>query len=169
MGSGEPLDNYDEVLKFLKNVSAPDGVNISARNISLSTCGLVPKIYALADAQIPVNLTISLHQTTDEGRARTMPVAKKYSIAEILKACEYYFGKTGRRYIFEYSLIRGENCDKEHADGLISLLKGKPCHVNLIRLNEVEERDLKTVTEKEAYRFLGLLEKAGFRQLCAAG
>jgi 23S rRNA (adenine2503-C2)-methyltransferase len=161
MGSGEPLDNYDEVLKFLKNVSAPDGVNISARNISLSTCGLVPKIYALADAQIPVNLTISLHQTTDEGRARTMPVAKKYSIAEILKACEYYFGKTGRRYIFEYSLIRGENCDKEHADGLISLLKGKPCHVNLIRLNEVEERDLKTVTEKEAYRFLGLLEKGG--------
>ncbi len=161
MGSGEPLDNYDEVLKFLKNVSAPDGVNISARNISLSTCGLVPKIYALADAQIPVNLTISLHQTTDEGRARTMPVAKKYSIAEILKACEYYFGKTGRRYIFEYSLIHGENCDKEHADGLISLLKGKPCHVNLIRLNEVEERDLKTVTEKEAYRFLGLLEKGG--------
>lgn len=161
MGSGEPLDNYDEVLKFLKNVSAPDGVNISARNISLSTCGLVPKIYALADAQIPVNLTISLHQTTDEGRARTMPVAKKYSIAEILKACEYYFGKTGRRYIFEYSLIHGENCDKEHADGLISLLKGQPCHVNLIRLNEVEERDLKTVTEKEAYRFLGLLEKGG--------
>ncbi|MDE5667498.1 MAG: 23S rRNA (adenine(2503)-C(2))-methyltransferase RlmN [Clostridia bacterium] len=161
MGSGEPLDNYDEVLKFLKNVSAPDGVNISARNISLSTCGLVPKIYALADAQIPVNLTISLHQTTDEGRVRTMPVAKKYSIAEILKACEYYFSKTGRRYIFEYSLIHGENCDKEHANGLISLLKGKPCHVNLIRLNEVEERDLKTVTEKEAYRFLGLLEKGG--------
>lgn len=161
MGSGEPLDNYGQVVRFLRNVSAADGVNISARNISLSTCGLVPKIYALADEQIPVNLTISLHQTTDEGRARTMPVAKKYTIAEILKACGYYFEKTGRRYIFEYSLIRGENCDKEHADGLISLLKGKPCHVNLIRLNEVEERDLKTVTEKEAYRFLGLLEKGG--------
>lgn len=161
MGSGEPLDNYDEVIKFLKNVTAQGGINISARNISLSTCGIVPKIYALADEEIPVNLTISLHQTTDEGRARTMPVAKKYSIAEILKACEYYFEKTGRRYIFEYSLINGENCDKEHAEGLIKLLKGKPCHVNLIRLNEVEERALKTVTEKQAYGFLGLLEKGG--------
>ncbi|MDE7168039.1 MAG: 23S rRNA (adenine(2503)-C(2))-methyltransferase RlmN [Clostridia bacterium] len=161
MGSGEPLDNYDNVIAFLKNVSAPCGINISARNISLSTCGLVPKIYALADEQIPVNLTISLHQTTDEGRARTMPIAKKYTISEILKACEYYFEKTGRRYIFEYSLISGENCDEEHAEGLIKLLKGKPCHVNLIRLNEVKERDLKTITEKEAYRFLGLLEKGG--------
>ena len=161
MGSGEPLDNYNEVLTFLKNVSAPDGINISARNISLSTCGLVPKIYELADSQIPVNLTISLHQTTDEGRARTMPVAKKYKISEILKACEYYFEKTGRRYIFEYSLIDGENCDKRHAEELISLLKGKPCHVNLIRLNEVKERDLKTITEKQAYTFLGLLEKGG--------
>lgn len=161
MGSGEPLDNYDEVLTFLKNVSAPDGINISARNISLSTCGLVPKIYELADSQIPVNLTISLHQTTDEGRARTMPVAKKYKISEILKACEYYFEKTGRRYIFEYSLIDGENCDKRHAEELIALLKGKPCHVNLIRLNEVKERNLKTITEKQAYTFLGLLEKGG--------
>ena len=161
MGSGEPLDNYDEVLAFLKNVTAEGGINISARNISLSTCGLVPKIYSLADAEIPVNLTISLHQTTDEGRRRTMPVANKYSISEILKACEYYFRKTGRRYIFEYSLIAGENCDKAHADELIKLLKGRPCHVNLIRLNEVEERDLKSITEKEAYRFLGLLEKGG--------
>jgi len=161
MGSGEPLDNYDEVVKFLKNVTAAGGINISARNISLSTCGLVPKIYAFADAGLPVNLTISLHQTTDEGRARTMPVAKKYTIAEILKACENYFDKTGRRYIFEYSLIAGENCDKEHADGLIALLKGRPCHVNLIRLNEVKERDLKSVTEKQAYAFLGMLEKGG--------
>ena len=108
-----------------------------------------------------MNLTISLHQTTDEGRARTMPIAKKYSIAEILKACGYYFEKTGRRYIFEYSLIADENCDAEHAEGLVKLLKGKPCHVNLIRLNEVKERDLNTVTEKQAYRFLGLLEKGG--------
>lgn len=161
MGSGEPLDNYDNVIKFLRNVTAEGGINISARNISLSTCGLVPKIYALAEENIPLNLTISLHQTTDEGRARTMPVAKKYSIAEILKACGYYFEKTSRRYIFEYSLIAGENCEKEHADGLISLLKGKPCHVNLIRLNEVKERNLNTVTEKQAYRFLGLLEKGG--------
>lgn len=161
MGSGEPLDNYDNVIAFLQNVSASGGINVSARNISLSTCGLVPKIYALADENLPVNLTISLHQTTDEGRARTMPVAKKYTIAEILKACGYYFEKTGRRYIFEYSLIAGENCDKEHAEGLIALLKGKPCHVNLIRLNEVKERNLNTVTEKDAYRFLGMLEKGG--------
>ncbi len=161
MGSGEPLDNYDNVLKFLKNVSAQNGINVSARNISLSTCGLVPKIYDLANENIPLNLTISLHQISDEARARTMPVAKKYSIEEILKACAYYFEKTGRRYIFEYSLIAGENCGKEHAEGLIKLLKGKPCHVNLIRLNEVKERGLTTVTEKEAYRFLGLLENGG--------
>lgn len=161
MGSGEPLDNYENVIKFLKTVTAEGGINISARNISLSTCGIVPKIYALADENIPVNLTISLHQTTDEGRARTMPVAKKYKIAEILKACAYYFKKTGRRYIFEYSLIAGENCDRRHAEELISLLKGLPCHVNLIRLNEVKERNLNTVTEKQAYAFSGLLEKGG--------
>lgn len=161
MGSGEPLDNYCNVVKFLRNVSAEGGLNVSPRNISLSTCGLVNKIYELAEEGLPVNLTISLHQTTDEGRARTMPIAKKYSIAEILKACAHYFEKTGRRYIFEYSLISGENCDREHADGLIALLKGKPCHVNLIRLNEVEERGLKTVTEKQAYTFLGYLEKGG--------
>lgn len=161
MGSGEPLDNYENTVAFLKNVTAPAGINISARNISLSTCGIVPKIYSLADEGLSVNLTISLHQTTDEGRARTMPIAKKYKIDEILKACDYYFEKTGRRYIFEYSLISGENCEKEHADGLIKLLSGRPCHVNLIRLNEVKERTLKSTTEKQAYRFLGLLEKGG--------
>lgn len=161
MGSGEPLDNYGEVISFLKNVTAAGGINVSARNISLSTCGLAPKIYSLANEGLPVNLTISLHQVTDEGRARTMPVANKYKIAEILKACAYYFQKTGRRYIFEYSLIAGENCDGEHAEALIKLLKGKPCHVNLIRLNEVEERNLKTVTEKQAYSFLETLTKGG--------
>ena len=161
MGSGEPLDNYENTVKFLKNVSAEGGINISPRNISLSTCGIVPKIYSLADEGLPVNLTISLHQVTDEGRARTMPIAKKYSIAEILKACEYYFDKTGRRYIFEYSLIAGENSDAEHAEGLIRLLKGRPCHVNLIRLNEVKERDLKSITDKRAYAFAAMLEKGG--------
>ena len=161
MGSGEPLDNYDETLKFLRNVSGEEGLNISARNISLSTCGLVPKMYRLADEGIPLNLTVSLHATDDETRARTMPVAKAYKIAEILKACEYYFEKTGRRYYFEYTLIAGENCDEAHADKLITLLKGKPCHVNLIRLNEVKERDLKALDEKAAYRFLGRLEKGG--------
>lgn len=161
MGSGEPLDNYDNVLKFLKNISSERGINISTRNISLSTCGIVPNIYRLADEKMGVNLTISLHQTTDEGRQRTMPIAKKYSISEILKACDYYFKMTGRRFIFEYSLIEGENCSGENAEELIALLKGKVCHVNLIRLNEVEERSLKSISEKDAYRFLGLLEKGG--------
>ena len=161
MGSGEPLDNYDNVITFLRNVTAEGGINISARNISLSTCGLVDKMRALADEGLPVNLTVSLHNTTDSDRARTMPIANKWSIAEILDACSYYFEKTGRRYIFEYSLIEGENCDTRHAEQLIALLKGRPCHVNLIRLNEVKERDLKALDDKNAYRFLGLLEKGG--------
>ncbi len=161
MGSGEPLDNYTETIRFLRAVSAEEGLNISARNISLSTCGLVPKMFALANEGLPVNLTVSLHATTDEERLRTMPVAKAYSIEQILKACENYFQKTGRRYYFEYTLIDGENCDEEHALRLIKLLKGKPCHVNLIRLNEVKERSLKSISEKSAYRFLGLLEKGG--------
>jgi 23S rRNA (adenine2503-C2)-methyltransferase len=161
MGSGEPLDNYAETIKFLQNITSKDGLNISARNISLSTCGILPKMYALAEEKIPVNLTVSLHAVTDEERARTMPVAKAYKIADILKACDYYFEKTGRRYYFEYTLIAGENADDTHADALIKLLKGKPCHVNLIRLNEVKERDLKTIDEKMAYRFLGRLEKGG--------
>ena len=176
MGSGEPLDNfknmqivferasldnYDETVKFLRNATAAEGLNISARNISLSTCGLVPKMYALANEGIPLNLTVSLHATSDEDRARVMPVAKAYKIEEILKACAYYFEKTGRRYYFEYTLIEGENCDEEHARALLSLLKGKPCHVNLIRLNEVKERNLKSTGEKDAYRFLGILEKGG--------
>ena len=161
MGSGEPLDNYDEVLKFLRNVTAEGGLCISARNISLSTCGIVPKMYKLADEGITLNLTVSLHATDDEARARTMPVAKAYKISEILKACDYYFKKTGRRYYFEYTLIQGENCDEEHAKALVELLKGKPCHVNLIRLNEVKERNLKATADKDAYRFLGMLEKGG--------
>lgn len=161
MGSGEPLDNYENVVKFLRNLSAEGGICISARNVSLSTCGLVPKMYEFAEEGIPLNLTVSLHAVTDGERARLMPVAKAYSIDDILKACAYYFKKTGRRYIFEYSLVSGENCDEAHALALVRLLKGKPCHVNLIRLNEVKERSLKTVSEKEAYRFLGVLEKNG--------
>ena len=161
MGSGEPLDNYDNTVRFLRNVSREGGIGISPRNISLSTCGIVPKMYALADEDIPVNLTVSLHNADDEERARIMPAAKAYKIADILKACDYYFEKTGRRYIFEYSLIHGENADRQHAEKLISVLKGRPCHVNLIRLNEVKERALSGADEKEAYRFLGMLEKAG--------
>lgn len=161
MGSGEPLDNYENVVTFLRNVSAEGGINISPRNISLSTCGLVDKMYDLAEENLPVNLTVSLHNTTDAERARTMPVANRWSIAEILKACDNYFAKTGRRYIFEYALIAGENCDARHAGELIALLNGKPCHVNLIRLNEVKERSLAAAEEKQAYVFLGLLQKGG--------
>lgn len=161
MGSGEPFDNYDNVVAFLKNVTAAEGINISARNISLSTCGLVDKMYQFAEEGIPLNLTVSLHNTTDAERARTMPIANKWSIAEILKACDNYFNKTGRRYIFEYALIVGENCDSRHADELIALLKGRPCHVNLIRLNSVKERTLEGADEKSAYSFLGMLERGG--------
>ncbi len=161
MGSGEPLDNYQNTVKFIKLLSSENGINISQRNVSLSTSGLVPKMYDLANEDLSVNLTVSLHAPFDEERKEIMPVAKKYSIAEILDACKFYFDKTGRRYIFEYVLIKGKNDTKAHADKLISLLKGKPCHVNLIRLNEVKEKDLKGGTEKEAYRFLGLLEKGG--------
>lgn len=161
MGSGEPLDNYDNTIRFLRNVTAEGGICISPRNISLSTCGLVPAMYRLADEGIPLNLTVSLHAADDEERARIMPVAKVYKIADILAACENYFEKTGRRYIFEYSLIAGENTSREHAEALIRLLRGRPCHVNLIRLNEVKERGLRGIGEKEAYRFLGMLEKGG--------
>ena len=161
MGSGEPLDNYDNTVRFLRAVSAQGGICISPRNISLSTCGIVPKMYDLAEEGLPVNLTVSLHAATDEERIRIMPVAKAYKIEEILKACDYYFEKTGRRYIFEYSLIAGENTGREQAEKLISLLSGRPCHVNLIRLNEVKERNLRGISEKEAYRFMGLLERGG--------
>ena len=161
MGSGEPLDNYANTVRFLRAVSAEGGIGISPRNISLSTCGIVPKMYELAEEGLPVNLTVSLHASTDEERERIMPVAKAYKIADILKACDYYFKKTGRRYIFEYSLIAGENADRAHAESLAALVKGRPCHVNLIRLNEVKERALSGAGEKEAYRFLGVLEKAG--------
>ncbi len=161
MGSGEPFDNYDNVVRFLRLVTAYGGIHISARSISLSTCGLVPEMRRFALENIPLNLTVSLHAVTDEERRRTMPIANRYKIADILDACAFYFEKTGRRYIFEYSLIAGENCDEKHALSLAALLKGRPCHVNLIRLNEVKERELRTTTEKEAYRFLGILERQG--------
>ena len=161
MGSGEPLDNYDNTIKFLRLVSEKDGINISPRNISLSTSGLVNKMYDLANENVHVNLTVSLHSPFDDEREKIMPVAKTYKISQILDACANYFNKTGRRYIFEYVLIQGDNDTKRHADALIKILKGRPCHVNLIRLNEVKENQLKSATDKDAYRFLGLLEKGG--------
>lgn len=161
MGSGEPLDNYENTVQFIKALADSEGINISPRNVSLSTSGIVPNMYKLAEVGLSVNLTVSLHNPFDEDRKQIMPVAKKYSISEILQACENYFEKTGRRYIFEYVLINGNNDTKAHADELIKLLKGKPCHINLIRLNEVKEKALQSVTDKQAYRFLGLLEKGG--------
>ncbi len=161
MGSGEPLDNYDSTIRFIRNVSSETSLNISPRNISLSTCGLVPQMLRLADEGLPVNLTVSLHAATDAQRARTMPIANKYTIREILDACSNYFDKTGRRYIFEYSLIDGENAEEEDAKALIRLLKGRPCHVNLIRLNAVKERKLRAAEERKAQAFLKTLTDGG--------
>lgn len=161
MGSGEPLDNYDEVIKFLRLLSDEKGLNVSPRNVSLSTSGLVPNMYRLAEEGLDVNLTVSLHNPFDEKRKELMPIAKKYKVKEILDACSNYFDKTGRRYIFEYSLVKGQNDAKECSDELIRLLKGRPCHVNIIRLNAVKEKNLKATSDKAAYTFAETLEKGG--------
>jgi len=161
MGSGEPLDNFDNVLKFFDLLAEERGLKISQRNISLSTCGIVPKIYELADLNKHVTLTISLHAPNDEIRRKTMPIANAYSVEEILKACKYYFEKTGRRVVFEYTLIKDVNDSEDCAKELSKLIKGFPAHVNIIPLNYVKERDLKQPTSKAAYIFLGQLEKLG--------
>ena len=161
MGMGEPLDNYDNVVKFIRLVSAPESLNISPRNISISTCGLVPNIYKLAEEGLQVILTISLHAPNDILRKTIMPIANSYSISEIIKAARYYFEKTGRRVVFEYALIDGVNNTKECAVELANLVKGFPTHINLIPLNEVTERDLKTVTHKQAENFKAMLEQRG--------
>ncbi len=161
MGSGEPLDNYDNVVKFLRLVSSEDGICISPRNISLSTCGLVPKIYELANENLPINLTVSLHNPFDEKRMEIMPIAKSYKISEILSACDNYFKTTGRRYYFEYSLISGQNDTDECVEKLYALLKGKPCHINLIRLNDVKEKNLRSTDDKHAQEFMDKLAKKG--------
>ncbi|VYT75888.1 23S rRNA (adenine(2503)-C(2))-methyltransferase RlmN [Clostridium tertium] len=148
MGSGEPLDNYENVTKFLDLVNAEYGLNIGQRHITLSTCGLVPKIYELADKGYSITLAISLHAFNDETRREIMPIANKYSIKEILEACDYYFNKTGRRISFEYSLVSGINDSKEHAKSLAKLLKGRQCHVNLIPVNEIKENTLKRPSKK---------------------
>ena len=161
MGCGEPLDNYENVTKFLTLISSPDGINISQRNISLSTCGLVPNIRRLADDGFNVTLTISLHAPNDEIRKKTMPIANVYKIKDILSACDYYFEKTGRRVIFEYSLIDGVNASEENMLELSKVLKGRSCHVNLIPLNSVKEKNLMGVERKRAYYLCGILEKNG--------
>ena len=167
MGIGEPLDNYDNVIKFLKLVNHPDGINIGYRHISLSTCGVVPKIRTLAEVDIPITLSISLHAATDEKRSEIMPVNKKWKIAELLEACVYYYSVTGRRISFEYTLISGKNDGEADAKELASLLKnafrgtGAPIHVNLIRVNEVEETGFKKGTDESAKEFAATLERLG--------
>ena len=159
MGSGEPLDNYDNVIRFLKLLREEEGVKLSLRNVSLSTCGIVPKMYALADENLPVTLCVSLHAPNDEIRKETMPVAYTWSIDQILEACRNYIRKTGRRVIFEYALSDGVNAGEEQARELVDRLRGMQCHVNLIPLNTVEERDMKGVTEENVRRFLKILQE----------
>ncbi len=159
MGSGEPLDNYEQVIRFLHLLREEDGVRISLRNVSLSTCGIVPRMYDLAKEKLPVTLCVSLHAPNDEIRRQTMPVANTWSIREILEACRNYIRETGRRVIFEYALTDGVNAGREEASELAELLRGMQCHVNLIPLNEVKERHLKGVSEETVREFMKTLEE----------
>lgn len=167
MGIGEPLDNYDNVIKFLELVNAEDGLNIGYRHISLSTCGVVPRIRELADYNIPITLSISLHAATDEARSAIMPVNNKWNIRQLLDACVYYYGKTGRRISFEYTLIGGKNDSPSAARALGELLTDAfrsaeaPIHVNLIRVNEVKETGFRQGSENAANEFAKILEGFG--------
>ena len=161
MGSGEPLDNYDNVMQFLRLLREEDGIRLSMRNISLSTCGIVPNMYKLAEENLPVTLCVSLHAPNDEIRRKTMPIANSWTISEIMGACRNYIAKTGRRVIFEYALSDGINAGAEHAAELAELLKGMQCHVNLIPLNEVRERNMKGISEQKVRQFLRILTDAG--------
>lgn len=159
MGSGEPLDNYENVVKFLELITDEHGKNLSQRNITLSTCGLVPKIYELAEKELQITLAISLHASNDETRRTLMPIANKYSIAEVLDACRHYFAKTGRRITFEYSLVAGVNDTIEEANRLSGLLQGINCHVNLIPVNPIKERDFVQSENRAVQAFKTRLEK----------
>ena len=161
MGIGEPLDNFDNVMRFLELVNSADGMNISMRHISLSTCGLVPGIDALAEKKLQLTLSVSLHAPTDEIRNTIMPVNKAYSTEQLLDACRRYYQKTGRRISFEYAMIAGVNDTPEAAKILIRRLKGLPAHMNLIPLNHVEESPLKPSTRESVQRFQKLLEDNG--------
>lgn len=161
MGSGEPMDNFDNVLAFVKTISDENGLHISQRNITISSCGLAEKIKELADSNVQVTLALSLHAADDETRKQLMPIAYKYSIREVLEACQYFFDKTGRRTTFEYSLVAGVNDTKEEAAKLVHLIKGMNCHVNLIPVNPIKERDFKRSTKVNIASFKGHLEKNG--------
>ena len=159
MGTGEPMDNYDNIVRFVHLLSDEDGLNISQRNITVSTCGIVPKIYELAKEKLQITLALSLHAPNDEIRRQTMPIANRYTIGEIIQACKYYFDKTGRRITFEYSMIRGVNDKEEHAKELAGRLSGLNCHINLIPLNEVKERNCYRSTKEDIEKFKSILEK----------
>jgi 23S rRNA (adenine2503-C2)-methyltransferase len=171
MGIGEPLDNYDNVIKFLRIVGHKEGLNIGYRHISLSTCGLVDKIYRLAEEDFQITLSISLHASSDEIRNKIMPVNKKWGVDELLDACKAYFDKTGRRISFEYTLIAGENDSEENAIALAKKLNSKlrtrnstmPIHVNLIPVNPVKERDFKKSGKEQIRKFASVLEQKGIR------
>ncbi|ALP89960.1 MULTISPECIES: 23S rRNA (adenine(2503)-C(2))-methyltransferase RlmN [Clostridium] len=161
MGSGEPLDNYDNVVKFLEIVSADYGLNIGQRHITLSTCGIVPKIYELADKELSITLAISLHAFSDEKRKEIMPIANKYTISELLEACRYYLNKTKRRITFEYALVKDVNDGMEDAKALGKLLSGMLCHVNLIPVNEIKENSFKRSSKKAIDDFSEILRNNG--------
>lgn len=161
MGTGEPLDNFDNLCRFITLLTNEDGLNISQRNVTVSSCGIVPKIYELADRKFAITFALSLHAPNDEKRKALMPIANAYSIREVLDACKYYFDVTGRRITFEYSLVAGENDGKVDADQLVGLLKGFPCHVNLIPVNPIKERDYKRADDNAVAKFKVMLEKNG--------
>lgn len=161
MGIGEPLDNYDNVIKFLKNVNDPLGLNIGYRHISLSTCGRVDGIEKLGDEEFPITLSVSLHAPNNEIRNSIMPVNKKYPVEVLIKECKEYIKKTSRRISFEYSLISGVNDSRENAEELARLLKGMLCHVNLIPVNHVEERDYHKGKKEDILKFCKTLNNLG--------
>ncbi len=162
MGMGEPLDNYDNVLRFLRLIADPDGKNISMRHISLSTCGVVPKIYALMEEDLQLTLSVSLHAPTDEIRRAMMPVAKKWDLKALTDACRAYTERTSRRISFEYALVRGVNDSPACAETLAKLLRGMLCHVNLIPVNEVAETGCKESAPETVRRFAEILSGKGF-------
>ena len=161
MGSGEPMDNYDNVVKFLGLINSDKGLNISQRNITVSTCGLVPRIKQLAELKLQITLAISLHAPNDELRKTMMPIAYTYSIEQIMDACRYYLLQTARRISFEYSLVKGVNDSPECAKQLIKLVHGMNCHINLIPVNPIKERDYRQSEQKAIYAFKNKLEKNG--------
>ena len=159
MGSGEPFDNFDNFIKFIELITSENGLNISSRNITVSTCGLVDRIIQLADMKLQITLAISLHSPNDELRRTIMPIANKYSINQIIEACRYYFEKTGRRITFEYSLIEGVNDGETQSKELIELVKGLNCHINLIPVNPIKERDYRHSSKEYIKKFQNILEK----------